>query len=348
MEFDIRVAHRVEEIGQENWERSSFGRPFSSYGWYQFGERVRANDRPLYILLYLHGEPVARASFWASYEEPLPMSSKAIGSLLQRFFRYRPLLICRTPVADASGLILPTDPELRAAAIQTISTVVRAEAARLQTSFIVYFYLEKEETQFSGWPASYDGVELPGPGTRLQITWPDFESYVNGLSKPVLRAFRHNNNRAEAMDIQIKGQPQVTNPELALRLISAVEAHHHNAPNKFIPAILQYANMVDATWVTGEYLGQMAGCLILFRDRDCSFVTLLGLDYHVKYVYFQLLYEAIRRAICPGTTSLWAGTGAYEIKQELGFELTTNNYIMYTSQIPGLQKAAHFLTKWVN
>ena len=46
MEFDVQIVHSVEEIGQEAWDHLAGDRPFASYRWYRFGERVLADNVP--------------------------------------------------------------------------------------------------------------------------------------------------------------------------------------------------------------------------------------------------------------------------------------------------------------
>jgi hypothetical protein len=53
-----------------------------------------------------------------------------------------------------------------------------------------------------------------------------------------------------------------------------------------------------------------------------------GLADKVPYAYFMLLYEAIQDAFENKIRTLRWGSGAYETKQRLGFDLEYNNEIM--------------------
>ena len=51
MDFDVQVAHTIEEIGQEAWDHLDKDRPFASYRWHHFSEKVLADNTPIYIVL---------------------------------------------------------------------------------------------------------------------------------------------------------------------------------------------------------------------------------------------------------------------------------------------------------
>src|SRR5689334_1159062 len=114
-EFDFQIAHSVAEIDPESWDRLSAGRPFTSHQWYRYGEAVLADCKPIYLIVHQHGQPIARATFWRTANEPLPIQSAFLRHGLQSLFRHWPLLICQSPLCSISGLILP-DTLLREAA----------------------------------------------------------------------------------------------------------------------------------------------------------------------------------------------------------------------------------------
>jgi hypothetical protein len=116
----------------------------------------------------------------------------------------------------------------------------------------------------------------------------------------------------------------------AVEQIWSVDQHHKSVPTPWARRMLKYAYMVDATWLKTEIDGQMAGCFIVLGDGDIRKMTLMGRDYDVRYAYFQLIYEAIRCAIEEGVQILWGGSGIYDMKQKLGFELASNNHTVFT------------------
>jgi predicted N-acyltransferase len=342
MSLDLRVVHSVAEIGQEAWDRLAGDRPFASYRWYRFGETVLAGDLPVYLLLYRSGEPVARATFWVRRNEPVPLGPGLLRRLVEALLRRWPLLICQAPLADASGLILP-EPSLRGEALAIIARAAQEEAQRHRASFVPFVYLGPEEAACSGWPRAYGAVELPEQGTCLPIVWPDFEGYLRSRSKSMRKDYRRHCNRAADLAVEITAHPAVGQPDEALALIRSVEAHHGSTPKPWARAALQHAGMVDAVWLTGKIDRRLVTCGLLLGDGGAWFLTLLGLDYGVQYAYFQLLYAALRCAIERGARLLMGGTGAYETKQRLGFQLVDTNYVAFAGRGPLLRGLGRWL-----
>jgi predicted N-acyltransferase len=336
MDLGAQIAHSVEEIGQEAWDRLSGGQPFASYRWYRFGETVLADCTPIYVILSHQGEPIARSTLWLTPREPLPIPSVAVRRLMETLLRRWPLLLCRSPLTSLSGLILP-EPPLRDAALQTIAEAAQAEMRRRRTSFLLFAHLTGPETRYAGWPASFAPISVSGPGTRLIMTWPDFEGYLHHLSKSAWKDYRRHRNRAADLDIRVKRQP-ITAPmetavaEQAMALIHNVDRHHNSPSYPWGQVILENVHMVDNVWLTAEVGGRLAGCGLLLGDGDMRFLALLGLDYAVEYAYFQLIYEAIRGTLEDGIRVLRGGSGAYTIKQRLGFELEDNHHVVFASK----------------
>jgi predicted N-acyltransferase len=333
--FDVQVAHSIEEIGPDAWDRLGRERAFASHRWYRFGERVLADTLPIYIILSQRGEPIARGTFWLTRQEPLPISSLGVRRLIEILMRRWPLLICRTPLTGIPGLILP-EPPLYNAALKTIVQVAQEQARQHQASFIVFDYLGRCESK-AGWPPEFNSAQLSEAGTRLPITWPDFESYLKQLSRVTQRSCHRNIKHAADLGLVVTPRRTVTVDDRAMSLIRSVERHHRTAPNPWARAMLENASLVDATWLTAEIDNQLVGCALFLGDGDTRFATLLGLDYRVEYVYFQILYAVIRRAIEEGARVLRGGSGAYEIKQRMGFCLEDDNYVAFAAQNRMLQ-----------
>lgn len=344
MDFDLQVAHSVTEIGLEAWDCLGDGHPFASYRWYRFSETVLTDDRPVYIVLSRGNEPLARATFWLKRQEPLPIPSRAVHGLWNTMLRRWPLLVCRVPLANISGLILP-DPPLRDTALKTITQIAQDQAQQCQASFLLFDYLEGHETQWAGWSDAFTPATVTDPGTRLVITWPDFESYLKHLRKSVRKDYRRHRNRAADLSIEVAHYPTVTSVDEAMVLIRNVEKHHNSPPNPWARAVLENAHVVDATWLTVEAEGQLVGCGLTLGDGGIRFLALLGLDYDVRYAYFQLVYAAIRCAIEEGTRILRGGGGAYEMKQRLGFQMESNDHVTFAASNRGLRWVARRLAK---
>jgi predicted N-acyltransferase len=330
-ELDLQIAHSVQEIGQEAWDHLSGSRPFASYRWYHFGETVLVDDTPIYLILTRDGEAVARATFWLKRQEPLPIPSKALRHLIETMLHRWPLLVCRSPLSSAPGLILP-EPPLRDAALETIAQCAQELAQRHRASFLVFDYLQRHETEWAGWPDAFLPASGMDPGSRLAIVWPDFESYLKHLSKSVRKDYRRHRNRAADLGVVVTPHRAVTAVDEALVLIRNVEGEHNSTPNPWARGMLENAGLVDATWLLAEKDSRLVGCGLLLGDSGARFLTLLGLDYEVRYAYFQLFYAAIRSAIEEGLQILRGGSGAYDLKQRLGFQMEPNVHVVFAGR----------------
>jgi predicted N-acyltransferase len=344
MNFDVQIVHSVKEIGQETWDRLGKGQPFTSYRWYRFGETVLVDDTPVYVILSQGGETVARGTFLLKRQESLPISSEIVRRLISMMLRRWPTLVCRSPLTSTSGLILP-EPPLRDAALETIARAAQEEARRHRSSFVLFDYLKRCQTEWAGWPHIFAPLTLPDPGTRLIIDWSDFEGYLRHLRKSVRKDYRRHRNRAGELGIVVKSHTTVTNLDEAMLLIRSVERHHHSAPNPRARMMLENVNMVNGAWLTAEIADRLVGCGLLLGERSTWFLALLGLDYGVKYAYFQLVYAAIRCAIEDGVQVLRGGGGAYEMKQRLGFQLESNNHVVFAGGGPFLQRLGQWVAK---
>ena len=347
MALELQIAHSVEEIEHTAWDHLGKRYPLAGYRWYRFGEAVLRNDPPVYILISHRGEPAGRATFWVNRREPLPIPLPAVRRPLEALLRHRPLFVCRSPLTSLSGLILPPPP-LRDEALKLITRAALQEAQRCQASFVLFDYLEEEEARLPAWSGSFTATSIADPGTCLHITWSNFEDYLAHLPKSVRKDYRRHRNRAADQAIQIKCQ-QLTAPlephvvEQAMALIHNVDKHHKSPPHPWGREMLEKAYLVDATWITASIEDRMVGCGLLLGDGDARFLALLGLDYEVKYVYFQLFYAAIQHAIESGVRILRGGSGAYEMKRRLGFQLEKNCYAVFA----GRGTLLHGVGKWV-
>ncbi|NLG96374.1 MAG: GNAT family N-acetyltransferase [Chloroflexi bacterium] len=322
----ITVAHNIDNIGQETWDRFSAGRPFASYRWYRFGEKVMAGNRPFYILVYDQGEPVARATFWLIDNEPLPITFKPLRSAVQKALRAYPLLVCRSPLSGTSGLILPNSP-LRKPVLEAICKAA-AEFGRLEkASFMVFDYLNKDQSAADDWPGGLMKLNAGDPDTKLLIQWDSFEDYLAGLSKTAWKDYRRHRNHAARLKINITASSRVDRIDEALQLIRNVEIRHDNSPKPWARAMLENAHMVPCVWITAEVEDRLAGCGLLLSDQGEQVASLLGLDYSQPYVYFQLVYQAIQQAVEQKMRVLRMGSGAYPLKMRLGCQLDNNTEV---------------------
>ncbi len=351
MNLDIQIAHSVEQIGQAAWDYLAEGRPFSSYRWYRYGETVLADNKPIYVILSHHGEPVARATFWLRWREALPLSSRIVRRALEALIRRRPLLMCQAPVSDAPGMILPAG-ELREAALRVMAQVAQDQAHAYRASFLAWLYLQEYDAWCAGWPDAFARVRMDEPLTRLAIMWPDFESYVRQLPKSARGDYRRHCRHAAEQGIEVRHQRLSEEEPLseglldeAVALLGNVEERHKSAHNPWARAMLQHAVLVDAVWLRAESGDRLVGCGLLLGDGDVWVMTLLGLDYGVRYAYFQLMYAAIRCAIEQGARVLWGGASAYELKRRLGFQVQPRHFVVFAAGRKWLQTVGQWVAQ---
>lgn len=332
MDFDVQVVNSVEEIGQEAWDHLSAGRPFASYRWYRFGEAVMANDTPVYIILSSKGEPVARATFWIRRGIEDEFETRISRFLTRAFFSHWPLLDCASPLSATPGLTL-SDLSLRDAAIETIVQVAQDQARRHQVSFLLLGYFGPPYTEWNGWRSStFESMDFSDPGTRLVITWPDFESYLNHLPRKKRKHYRQRVRHGAEMGIEITQHQAVTNVDEAMRLIQNVAKHYHELPPLTARRTLENSAMVDAIWLEARIEEQLVGCELMLGDGGTWRVVLMGRDYNFDYVYFLLSYTDIRCAIERGAKILRWGSESYEVKRRLGFELEGNTKLLFAGR----------------
>lgn len=344
MSLDIQIAHRVEEIGQEAWDSLGPERPFASYRWYRFGETVLTDDLPIYVILSRAGEPVARATFWLKRRETLPVSSEPLRKLVERLLRRWPLLACCSPMSGTSGLILP-DPPLRDTALEII---VQQGQELLQThraSVLLFDYLDWAELDLPGWPDEFAKVREIGPGTKLVIAWPDFDSYLACMPKKQRYNIRRMCRLVADEGIQIKQYQSVIDVDKAMELHQHVNTRYGAPVEVWMQGAMANAGMVDAVWLTAQKEGQLVGSELMLGDRGAWLVTGLGLDPGLKNVYFVLGYEDIRYAIDHGAWVLRWGAETYSVKQRLGFEPESNSSLVFASRWPWFQKIGHWIAE---
>lgn len=326
---EIQIAASIDEVEQETWDRLSAGRAFASHAWYRFGEAVLPDSQPCYLLLWQGKEPVARATFWEARREPLPVLSRPLRAAFQALLACRPLFICRSPLAETGGLALPQD-ERRDEALRLILQAAREQARARRASFLAFDYLEPDLTGWSGWGRSCAALTVPDPGTYLEIPHSGFEEYISALSSSAKKDYRRHANHAEARHISMRVTEKVTGAAEALPLIHTVEARHAAAAKPWAAAMLAKAGMVPSAWIEARVEEKLAGCGLVLEDQGVQMTTLLGLDYSVPYAYFQLVYAALRHAFESGARTLRGGSGAYELKERLGFARESCNHTVFS------------------
>jgi predicted N-acyltransferase len=344
--FDVQIVGSAQEVGQEEWDRLSGGRAFSSYRWYQFGERAMAYAQPIYILLRRHGELVARGTFWLTRREVLPIPSNAACRLFETLFERWPLLLCQSPPSGVaiSGLVLP-DPPMRDAALRTIAEAALEVGSKRGASFCIFSYLNREEATLPGWPSAFIWSAVPGPGTWLDIVWDDFEGYLGHLGKKQRYNLRRNYRLGCEQGIEITHHPEVLDVDRAMELHQNVNQRYGARTETWVRGTLENADLADAVWLAAHQNGRLVGCELILNDGDASTVTILGLDYSTQYVYFMLGCEDIRYAVERRSRRLRWGSETYDVKRRLGFQDEGNNYLVFAGAGRSLQRLGSWMAK---
>jgi len=349
MGFDIQVTHSVTEVGQSGWDSLSGGRPFASYRWYRFGEAVLADCSPTYVTLLQEDRPLARATFWLKCREWLQITSPVMRYGAERLLRRWPLFTCEAPLASASGLILPESP-LRAAALKAIAETSLKLGKEMDASFSLFGYLDDREVNQPGWPKEFSAVSFPDAETQLLINWHSYDEYLRSLAKSTRRNIRLHGEQAAKMGVVVTIHPDVQELERVVTLVQDVECYHRVSQRPWTRAMLENAGMVDSAWIAARIDGRLVGCCSLIGDGDVQIATLLGLDYSVPqfiYVYYQIMYAAVRCAIERGGRILDGGGGAYELKRRLGFQKLPDDYLLVAAAGKSFRLLFRILSQWM-
>jgi len=325
--LEVQTFKSINDIDPEIWNRVVVGRGFQSHSWYQFGERAMAECQPTYLLAWDGDTPVASAALFRIHNEPLPLPSVArrfMASVLKR----RPLLVCRSPLAETSAMLLPGEP-LRDEALSVLAKAAQQEFKRQRCSFLVFDYLLTEQLRYP-WPAGYEPVSVSEPGTYMPIEWESFEAYLNAGTEKDRQHYEKSLLEAEENGLVLLKHKTVSDVEAALALIENVSIWQGSAHNPWMRGMLENFSMADGTWLEIQKDGKMVGCGAVVRDNRFQLAAALGLEDDVPGGYFLLLYAALQEAFENNVRLVRFGSGAYDVKRRLGFHLEDTNHAMVT------------------
>jgi len=338
----VQVYKSIHEIDPEIWERVVAGRGFQSHKWYQFGERAMAECAPTYLIAWEGETPVAGTVLFRVHNEPLPLP-KVARRFMASVLKHRPLLVCRSPLADTSALLLPGEP-LRDEAHALLARAAQDEFKKQQCSFLVFDYLLTEQLRYPSWPSGYEPMTISEPGTFMPIEWQSFEEYLEKGNKKDRQHYKKSLREAEENGITLTKHRTISDVDAALKLIKNVSIWHGSAPNPWMRGMLENFSMVDGTWLEIQKDGKLAGCGAVVRDNQFQLATGLGLEDDVPGGYFLLLYAALQEAFEHNVRLVRFGSGAYDVKRRLGFHLEDTNHIMVTMAGFGARTAKRLVT----
>jgi predicted N-acyltransferase len=332
----VKTSRSIAEIDPHLWDSLSNGRPFQSYCWYLYGERVTADCAPFYIIITEDGKPAARGTFSLVHNEPLPVPA-IVRAPLQGLLQRWPLFICRTPLANLSGLLLPDGPDCEPVR-RLLAESALQEARRNHASFLLWDYTQSCEAHAAGWPRGFTPLSIPDPGTFLSNKWDSFDAYLAAGNKKDRQHYKRSLREAEKLGIHVERRRSVSNVEEFLPLIRNVERKFGAAPNPWVHGMIEHMEMVESTFLEARIGERPVGCGLLLYDNGAQMAAALGLEKDVPYVYFALVYESMREAFEKKVCLLRWGSGAYEVKAQLGFQSEQNNHLVVAGTRPLTQR----------
>ena len=336
--FEVRTFYRISDIDARSWDQLSGQSPFQSYRWFTFGERVMSDCPPVYLLVYDNNLLIARAAFWLVRNEPLPQMPAPVKALVRTLLKRWPLLICRSPMANTSGLIM-RDGLQSETVLDRISQAAISEAGKKNASVVLFDFLDESNTQ--GWPSNFVTLKMPSPGTILKNRWQSLEDFLADGNKKDRQHYKRSLREAEKLGIRLTQHKSIPDVEGALALIRKVEHRYSSSPNPWLANMLKNIEMVDGIWLEAHIDEKLVGCGLIVNDSNVQMTTALGLADNIPYVYFLLIYASLESAFKKKIQWLRWGTGAYEVKQRLGFELEQNNH----SVLAGTNQLTRFLSR---
>jgi hypothetical protein len=322
----VQTFKSINEIDPEIWNRIVAGRGLQSHSWYQFGERAMAECQPTYLLAKDGDQPIASAALFRIHNEPLPLPSIA-REFMASVLKSKPLLVCRSPLADTSALLLPGEP-LREETLSVLAKAAQDEFKKQRCSFLVFDFLLTEQLRYRGWPQGYEPLTVSEPGTYMPLEWDSFETYLKARNKNERQYIKKNLNVAEENGLVLSRQKAVPDIDAALTLVENVSIWSGAAPNPWMRGLLTNFSMIDGTWLQIHKDGKLVGCGAVVRDNRFQLTTALGLEDDVPGGYFLLLYAALQEAFEHNMRLVRFGRGAYDVKRMLGLHLEDTNHAM--------------------
>ncbi len=326
--LDVKKYKSIEEISPESWNRIAAGRGFQSHQWYTFGERVMADCPPTYIIAWDNDTPIAGMALFKVKNEPLPLP-KVARQFMSSVLKRRPLLVCRSPLADTSALLLPGEP-LRDEILPLLASAAQDEFKKQRCSFLVFDYLLTEQLRYKSCPPGYEPITVSEPGTYMPMAWDSFEAYLEEGNKKDRQHYKRTLRETSDNGIELSRHTSVPDLETAIKLIENVSIWHGSAPNPWARSLLENFSLTDGTWLELRKEGQLVGCGAVLRDNKFQLTSLLGLEDDVPGGYFLLLYAALQEAFEHKVRLVRFGSGAYDVKRRLGFHLEDTNHAMIT------------------
>ena len=164
------------------------------------------------------------------------------------------------------------------------------------------------------------------PGTRLEIRWPDFEAYTDGMRKFYRRTIRHDQKAGKDLEFQIERDFGHLAPEihrLYLNVLARAQSGFEELSEEFFR---QMGACEDARLVTARLksTGELVGVELLLLGETGMQDLYTGINYDYNdacHLYFNLIYPGIALACESGCQRLTTGQTSYKFKSRLGVEV---------------------------
>lgn len=341
----IQIAGSIQEIQADEWNTLAAGRPFQSHSWYQFTEKVMLESgcRSIYLLSYRNGTLTGRASLWVVHHEPILFAGRLrafLKSLLRRF----PLLICRSPFSNTSGLIA-ADQETRDALVDAAVQ----QGKQVGCLALLLDYLSNADA--AAVPGRFHVADVPKPGTVLVNSWESFDEYLASGNKKDRQHYKRVLRKAGELGIGVRKETSAHNIDAIAEMVHATERNHGSEPNPWTKGLLAHMEMAGGILLVATRNGELTGCGLLFEDNGAQLATALGHTQGSDYTYFLLAYKAIEVAFGQAVKTLRWGSGAYEVKRRLGFMPEDNGryaFVFTHPLVTKIEDAIRWTRKWTN
>lgn len=337
MSISVQVIDTINKINAEEWDGLSAGKPFQSHTWYKFGEQVMVGNSPIYLLAYQNKKLIGRLALWVTPNEPLPQSLGYGRWILNPVMRKWPLCICRSPIAQTSGLIVSAMAEHPKQVVESLIQAAIEQGQNNKCMALLFDYLSSQEKEIL--PQHIHSMQAADAGNILSNTWEDFDQYLARGDKKARRHYHRTLREIDGLHVSIERKQRADNIAEILPLVRNVEKQHGAPSNPWIENLLHNMETVKGTLLTASDAdGKLVGCMLFLEDGVGQIATAFGRQQDLPYVYLGLFYEGIRIAMEHKVKSLRWGSGAFELKRRMGFTLEDNSMIAFTFLHPLLQK----------
>ncbi len=349
---EVRVLQSIRDVDPGQWDAVGGESVYTCYGWLRTYERCsRHPTDPRYVLLAdedrLLGAAVGRIEQPGGKEENLDnlMFGRLWRTMRSVGISFLPALVCCPPGGFGSPL-LPApglDPARRADVLHELLEAVEAEAERQGLS-VAFMEVTADDTELIGLlrAAGYRFSRYL-PLCRLNVVWPNFESYVNDLattvSKHARSHFRYERKRNRAAGVTIERVRDVGGEgERLWELMEATHLKNGDVGFPFRPDFFGevQANLGEDVVVNGAWKGgELTGAGLLIRRGKRVWGDYIGFDYEASrkdFTYFNLAFhEPVEYALANGIKTIYYGRGQYQLKQRRGCTLC-DTFVFYKTR----------------